>query len=122
MTVKPHKLKTKKSKIIFFIIIFLIAGWIIADHYYVYYSSHISTDDAFIQGHAIPLSSRVSGHVLKVYVDDNKTVKKGDILVEIDPRDYQVRYAMAEANVEAAEAKAAQANEDVKRYKKLILN
>lgn len=100
----------------------LILGCIFGLYYYFYASTHISTDDAFIEGHAISISPKISGHILKVCIDDNQQVKQGELLAEIDPRDYEVRYKMAEANLEAAQAKASQADADVSRYKKLTLN
>ena len=63
--------------------------------YYIHSLSFESTDDAFIDGHVLPVSSRVSGHVAKVYVDDNQLVKKDDLLVELDPADFQTRLAAA---------------------------
>jgi membrane fusion protein (multidrug efflux system) len=72
--------------------------------YYLYASNYESTDDAFIDGHVIPISSRVSGHVSKVYVTDNQLVKQGDLLVELDPRDFEAQVAAAEALLQAAQA------------------
>jgi membrane fusion protein (multidrug efflux system) len=69
-----------------------------------YFSSYESTDDAQVDGHLMPLSARISGYVLKVNVDDNQYVHAGDVLVEIDPRDYQV--AVDQARAEAANADA----------------
>ena len=66
---------------------------------YSYLSSHKSTDDAFIEGHAISISPKISGHILKVYVDDNQQVNKGEILSEIDPRDYETRFEMAQSTM-----------------------
>lgn len=119
--VKKTKLLHKKRFIIPAIVL-LILGCSFGLYYYFYALSHTSTDDAFIEGHAISISPKVSGHILKVYIDDNQEVKEGELLAEIDPRDYETRLKMAEANLEAAQAKAAQAEEDVSRYKKLILN
>ena len=72
--------------------------------YYVYSLSYESTDDAFIDGHIIPVSARAAGHVVKVYVTDNQWVKEGDLLAELDPRDYKARLAAAEAALVAARA------------------
>jgi len=69
-----------------------------------YFSSYESTDDAQVDGHLMPLSARISGYVIKVNVDDNQYVHRGDVLVEIDPRDYQV--AVDQASAEAANAEA----------------
>jgi len=67
-----------------------------------YSQTHISTDDAFITGRIVPVSARVAGTVLTVPVNDNQDVKVGDILVRLDPRDYDVALAQARASVEAA--------------------
>ncbi len=64
--------------------------------------THVSTDDAFIAAHIAPVSARVGGTVLEVLVEDNQAVKPGDVLVRLDPRDYQVLLAQARAAVEAA--------------------
>jgi membrane fusion protein (multidrug efflux system) len=63
-----------------------------------------STDDAFIEGHVTPISPKVSGHVIAVHFDDNAAVTSGDVLVEIDPRDFQVKLADARAALESADA------------------
>ncbi len=81
-----------------------------------------STDDAFVEGHVIPISSKVSAHAVKVYVQDNQQVKKGDLLAELDDADYKIKLAMSKAELEAASAQAEQANANVKRYEKLHVN
>ncbi len=80
---------------------------------------YVSTDDAFIEGHVIPISAKVSAHVTKVPVADNQEVKAGDLLVELDPNDYRVLDQMAKAELQAVEAEAEKAHTDAERYKKL---
>ncbi|OLA76224.1 MAG: hypothetical protein BHW55_09845 [Candidatus Melainabacteria bacterium 35_41] len=63
-----------------------------------------STDDAFVEGRLVSIAPRVSGPVIKLLVDDNDEVKAGQLLVEIDPADYEVKLHQAEAKL--AEAKA----------------
>jgi membrane fusion protein, multidrug efflux system len=75
-----------------------------------YLSSYESTDDAQADVHLYPVSARVSGYVIRVNVNDNQWVNKGDVLVEIDPTDYQVALAQAEANLSNAEATARSLN------------
>ncbi len=65
---------------------------------------HVSTDDAYVTGRIAPVSARVAGHVAAVLVDDNQDVQAGDVLVRLDPRDYEVALAQARAAVEAARA------------------
>ena len=62
-----------------------------------YFTSYEITDDAQVDGHLMPLSTRISGYVTKVNVDDNQYVKAGYVLAEIDPRDYQVAVDQARA-------------------------
>ena len=75
-----------------------------------YFSSYESTDDAQVDVHLYPVSARISGYVVKVNVNDNQWVEKGDVLVEIDPTDYRVAVAQAESNLANAEATARSLN------------
>ncbi|HTW58730.1 MAG TPA: HlyD family secretion protein [Terriglobales bacterium] len=75
-----------------------------------YLSSYESTDDAQADVHLYPVSARVSGYVVRVNVDDNQWVEKGTVLVEIDPKDYQVAVMQAQANLANAEATAQSLN------------
>ena len=52
--------------------------------------STVSTDDAYVNGHVTLVAPRVSGQVMKVLVDDNQRVKKGDVLVRLDKEPYEV--------------------------------
>jgi membrane fusion protein (multidrug efflux system) len=72
--------------------------------YYLHSLAFESTDDAFIDGHIIPVSSRVSGHVAKVCIEDNQRVNEGDLLAELDPSDFETRLAAAEAALQTAQA------------------
>jgi membrane fusion protein (multidrug efflux system) len=65
-----------------------------------------STDDAEIDGHIYPISARVGGQVIKVNYDDGQIVHKGDVLVQIDPTDYQVALARAQADYQDTQAQA----------------
>ncbi|MFP5209987.1 MAG: HlyD family secretion protein [Acidobacteriota bacterium] len=64
------------------------------------------TDDAQISGHLIQISSRINGQVLKVFVEENQKVKKGDLIAELDPRDYEVAVENAQAALDSAKANA----------------
>jgi membrane fusion protein, multidrug efflux system len=66
--------------------------------------AHVSTDDAFITGRIAPVSARVSGHVAKVLATDNQDVQAGDVLVQLDTRDFEVAQAEARAAAETARA------------------
>ncbi len=75
-----------------------------------YLSSYESTDDAQVDVHLYPVSARISGYVIKVNVGDNEYVEKGKVLVEIDPKDYEVAVAHARADLENALATARSLN------------
>ncbi len=83
-------------------IVLLVAGFFL----WRYLGSYESTDDAQIDGHLNAISTRVSGHVIKLLVNDNQFVEAGTPLVEIDPRDYQVAVAKASAAYRDAQATA----------------
>ena len=71
------------------------------------------TDDAEVDGNLYQVSSRITGHVVKVYVDDNQTVQAGQLLAETDPTDYQVALDQAEADLANAQAQYTQATVNV---------
>jgi membrane fusion protein, multidrug efflux system len=106
-----------------------------------YFTSYEWTDDAQIDGHLNPISSRINGTVVRVYVEDTQHVKAGEPLVDIDPRDYRVAVEQARGDLDEAQAalKAAQqeyqvaqarltqgratnvkAQRDVERYRELF--
>ena len=82
--------------------------------------THESTDDAFIDVHFVAVAPKIAGRVAVVHVDDNQVVKKGDVLVEIDPRDFQVALAQAKANLAKDKATQVQANVNEKRAQDLF--
>jgi membrane fusion protein, multidrug efflux system len=69
-----------------------------------YLNTYESTDDAQIDGHINAVSGRITGNVIEVLAEDEQFVKAGDVLVRIDPRDYQVAVAKADADLQDAEA------------------
>jgi membrane fusion protein (multidrug efflux system) len=77
-----------------------------------YLESYQSTDAAQIDGHIDPLSSRIDGTVIAVHAEDDDRVNRGDLLVEIDPRDYQVAVEQARARLGLALAQLASAKQD----------
>jgi membrane fusion protein (multidrug efflux system) len=87
----------------------VVAGFFLWRHL----SPRESTDDAQVSGHVSPVAARIAGTVATVVVNDNQPVKAGDVLVEIDPHDYQLALARAEADLAAAEAAASAAQTTV---------
>src|SRR5215467_11634334 len=80
-----------------------------------YYHHRESTDDAQVDGHITPVASKVYGRVAEVLIDDNQQVKAGQVMVKIDPRDYQAAVDQAKAALALAESEALSAGVDVPR-------
>jgi len=97
------KIGNRKNKgIIVLCLLILIGSWL-GLRMFISSKTRIETDNAFIEARIVPVSSKVSGTVIRVLVNDNQPVKQGDLLLEIDPRDYQVQMAKAAAGVGVAE-------------------
>jgi membrane fusion protein, multidrug efflux system len=77
-----------------------------------YLQSYESTDDAQIDGHIDPISSRIDGTVIRVHAEDDDRVRRGELLVEIDPRDFEVAAEQARAGLGLARAQVASAEQD----------
>jgi membrane fusion protein (multidrug efflux system) len=107
---RPALGSTRNKLLLGIVIVILLVGGVFA---WRYFSSYESTDDAQIDGHVNSVSARVSGHVIKLNVDDNQYVEKGTVLVEIDPTDYEVAVAQARAVYADAAAQAAAAGVNV---------
>jgi membrane fusion protein, multidrug efflux system len=103
---RRNRKRSRKVLISAMVLVLLVAGFFV----WRYLSSYESTDDAQGDLHIYPVSARISGYVIRVNVDDNQWVQKGDVLVEIDPTDYQVALAQARANLANAEASARSLN------------
>jgi membrane fusion protein (multidrug efflux system) len=74
--------------------------------FYLTSRNRVTSDDAQVDGHIVPIAAKISGSVAAVLVDDNAQVKAGDVLVRIDPRDYQARVDQERAALEIAESQA----------------
>jgi membrane fusion protein, multidrug efflux system len=102
--------KSGRKFIIIAVIILLVIG---AGIFYWRSTFTESTDDAQVDGDLYQVSSRVTGQVIKVYVDDNQKIEVGQPIAEIDPKDYQVALEQAQANLASAQAAAIQATVNV---------
>jgi membrane fusion protein, multidrug efflux system len=92
--------KNKRLAIIGAVIILLVGGaW-----YYFHSKAYEETDNAFVDGNVIQISPRISGQILRVYVRDNQHVNRGDLIAEIDPRDYETALLQAQAGAKATGA------------------
>ncbi|MEJ2883973.1 HlyD family secretion protein [Pedobacter sp. GR22-6] len=141
--------KKKKNKVIPIILgLLVLIGAIFGTKAYIYYSKHVDTDDAQIDGDISPVVARVGGYVNEIAFEENTLVHEGDVLVKLDDRDYKVKLeqamagqqgasagvgvseaqiaataantSTAKANIEAARVKLDLANKDYARYANLV--
>jgi len=106
----PPPASNNRRSIVIVVILLLVLG---AAFFYWRSTFTEDTDDAQVDGNLYQVSSRITGHVVKVYVDDNQTVQAGDLLAEIDPTDYQVALDQAKADLANAQAQYVQASTNV---------
>lgn len=146
---KTQKPKSKSAKVIPIILgVLIVIGAIFGIKEYIYFSKHVDTDDAQIDGDISPVVSRVGGYVDSIYFEENQHVNANQLLVKLDDRELKVKLEQAQAgkqsalanvnvsetvvsstaanvgtakaNVEIAEAKANKANKDFARYQNLV--
>src|SRR5881296_3459771 len=111
--IEPPPIRSKRRKNILLLLAGLLILGIGGAIVWRYFSSYETTDDAQVDAHLYPISARVRGYVIRVNADDNEYVQKGTVLVEIDPRDYEVAVEQARADLANAEATAESLHHDV---------
>lgn len=111
--------KRKKLAIIVFSAIVLI-GAVTLYFYLSYKATHITTDDAFVEGRIHTIASKVRGTVKAVYVNDNQPVRRGDLLLEIDPTDYDVKVNEASSGLNAERARLSEFEARIEASKKRL--
>jgi membrane fusion protein (multidrug efflux system) len=79
-------------------------------YYFEFVAPYESTDDAFIEAHVTPIAPQVAGRVAQLLVQDNQEVKAGDVLLQIDPSDFQTKLDQERANLAASKSRLEQAN------------
>ncbi len=109
---RPHRgPRALLRAVLFFAILALLAA--AAYFAWKYFNTYESTDDAQIDGHINAISARINGYVSEVPVEDEQYVNAGDVLVRIDPQDYTVALANAQADLAAAEAALESSRSDI---------
>jgi membrane fusion protein (multidrug efflux system) len=114
----------KHRRKVFVLIIFSVIALtgIVAIYFYINYKkTHISTDDAFIDGRIHIIASKIRGTIKVIHVKDNQFVKRGDLLLEIDPAEYDVKVKEAQAELEAEKAKISEIRDRVDTAKKQLI-
>ncbi|HET8781819.1 MAG TPA: HlyD family secretion protein [Pyrinomonadaceae bacterium] len=106
-------MRLKRPNVIIPAAMLLLIAIVFGVRYWLHSRSHESTDDAFIDGHIIQVSPKASGYIAKIYVNDNQQVNAGDLIIELDARDYEVRLRQAQAALDAGLAKQNEAKTNV---------
>src|SRR5579864_2141195 len=106
---------TKKNNVVGRILVLIVVLVLISGGYlfWLHLSKFESTDDAQVDGQIYAISSRISGHVIDVKVEEEQEVKSGDVLVVLDPKDYEVAVAKARADLADAVATYSSSRSDV---------
>lgn len=96
----------RKSRLLRLAVIVIVLAGVGAGAFYLwrYFNTYEATDDAQIDGHIDAISARIAGNVIEVHAEDEQYVNPGDVLVRLDPRDYEVALQKAEADLRDAEA------------------
>ena len=110
VTPEPPAKKVRRNIIIATVVILMI---VVAGFLYWRSTFTEDTDDAQVDGNLYQVSSRVAGQVVKVYVDEEEPVKAGQLIAEVDPRDFQVSLEQAEAQLANSKAEYVQATANV---------
>ena len=101
-TPAPSPGKMLAIRVVLGLVLFVTAVWGLGALIHSFY--YESTDDAFVEGHVATIGTKLSNIVQTVLIDDNYEVKKGQLLVQIDPRDYEVQLHQAQANYDKAKS------------------
>ncbi|MBC7752899.1 MAG: HlyD family secretion protein [Moraxellaceae bacterium] len=109
-----QKNKTKKIIGVIGSIVILIAAYFTYEHF-----SYVETDNAQVEAHSVLISAKVPGYIKEVFVTDGMQVKKGDVLVQIDDRDYSSLVSATKSEVTSLEARKKDAEKNYFRIKEL---
>lgn len=113
--------QNRKKRVVFILFpTLIIIGAVVLYFYLQYKKTHITTDDAFIDGRVHVMASKVPGTVKALFVNDNQFVKKNDLLLEIDPIDYEVRVKEARAGFQAERARFSELQDRVNTTKRQL--
>lgn len=122
MEEKKGNLNQGRKKKVAFILFpaIIIIGAVILYLYLQYKKTHITTDDAFVDGRIHLIASKVPGTVKVIHINDNQFVKKNDLILEVDPADYDVKVKEAQADLQAETAKLSVIRDGVDTVKKRL--
>lgn len=116
VVIAPRSKRQTIGKLLCVAAVGVMVAWVV-----IAFSSGVtSTDNAYVRGDVTSLAAKVGGYVTALEVEDNQTVRAGDVLFRIDERDYRARLAQAEANVSAARARLTHVDAQIQLQHALI--
>ena len=104
LAAEPPAEEPRRSPVKFIVLGMLVLALAAGAWAYFHFRDRVSSDDAQVDAHITAIAPKIPGNVLEVLVKDNQPVKAGDVLVRIDPRDYQARVDIARAALLQAES------------------
>ena len=113
-----HDIRPSRRIFVTGAVLFLVAA--LGLYFYVPGFWQVSTDDAYVNAHVVSIVPKVAAYVSKLHVNDNSKVARDDLLLELDPRDFQVAVDMARADLKSAEANATNIEAQLKEQKAIV--
>src|SRR5574337_1213076 len=108
----------QKKKKAFMMVGAVVCAGLIAGYFYSgYRKTHVTTDDAFVDGNIHTIAAKINGTVKAIHISDNQAVKKGELLIEIDPTDYDVKFQEAKSALGVERAKLSEAETRIESAK-----
>jgi membrane fusion protein (multidrug efflux system) len=107
------KNKSKRGLVLAVLAVVAVVAIIAGVFYWKEASKYESTDDAYVEGHVVPIGAQVEARVLAVHVTDNQMVHQGDLMIELDPTEYQLTLEQAQGSLEGMKGRLAQAQSQI---------
>ncbi len=114
----PHDVHPPRRSLVIGVVLFIVAA--VGLYFYVPGLWQVSTDDAYVNAHVVSVVPKVAAYVSRLHVNDNSKVARDALLLELDPRDFEVAVDIAKADVKSAEANAANLEAQLKEQKAII--
>jgi len=113
-----HDVHPPRRSLVIAAVLFLVAA--VGLYFYVPGLWQVSTDDAYVNAHVVSVVPKVAAYVSKLHVNDNSKVARDDLLLELDPRDFQVAADMAKADLKSALANAANVEAQIREQQAIV--
>jgi membrane fusion protein, multidrug efflux system len=113
-----HDIRPNRRTLVTSTILFVVAA--VGLYFYVPGFWQVSTDDAYVNAHVVSIVPKVAAYVSKLHVNDNSKVAHDDLLLELDPRDFEVAVDIARADLKSAQASASNIEAQIKEQQAIV--